>query len=159
MSDTLVTLTIVAAVGSGLVAGVFFAFSAFVMQALGALPPARSIAAMQAINRTAPTAWFMAAFLGTGLVSLVVGIAAIVRWGEAGATYQLIGSVLSVLPIIITAAYHVPRNDALDVVDPDNSDAARCWADYAPGWTRWNHVRTVTPLAAAVLLTLAARVG
>jgi len=92
MSDALVTLTIVAAVGSGLVGGVFFGFSAFVMQALGALPPGRSIAAMQAINRAAPTAWFTTAFLGTGLVSLVVGIVAVVRWGEPGTAYQLVGA-------------------------------------------------------------------
>ena len=38
------------ALGCGLIAGVFFAFSAFVMKALALLPPAQGIAAMQSIN-------------------------------------------------------------------------------------------------------------
>jgi uncharacterized membrane protein len=43
-------LTVVAALGCGLNAGVFFAFSSFVMAALRRLPPAQGIAAMQSIN-------------------------------------------------------------------------------------------------------------
>jgi len=43
-------LTLVSALGCGLIAGVFFAFSAFVMKALARLPPAQGIAAMQSIN-------------------------------------------------------------------------------------------------------------
>ena len=47
-------LTLVAAVGAGLVGGVFFAFSAFVMRALRGLPDEQGLAAMQAVNRAAP---------------------------------------------------------------------------------------------------------
>jgi uncharacterized membrane protein len=46
----LFALTLVAALGCGLMAGVFFAFSAFVMKALARLPLAQGIAAMQSIN-------------------------------------------------------------------------------------------------------------
>ena len=42
--------TFLAAIGSGLIAGVFFAFSTFVMRALGRRPPTEGMAAMQAIN-------------------------------------------------------------------------------------------------------------
>ena len=51
-------LTIVTALGAGLNAGVFFAFSSFVMTALRRLPATQSISAMNAINKAAPTAWF-----------------------------------------------------------------------------------------------------
>jgi len=40
-------VTLLSALGCRLVAGVFFAFSAFVMKALGKLPPAQGIAAMR----------------------------------------------------------------------------------------------------------------
>ena len=43
-------LTFIAALGSGLVAGIFFAFSNFVMKALARVPPAQGVAAMQSIN-------------------------------------------------------------------------------------------------------------
>ena len=43
-------LTLLAALGRALMAGTFFAFSAFVMCALGRLRPATGIAAMRSIN-------------------------------------------------------------------------------------------------------------
>ena len=51
------------ALGCGLIAGVFFAFSAFVMKALARLPAAQAIAAMQSINIVAVTPLFMTALL------------------------------------------------------------------------------------------------
>ena len=46
------TLILLSALGSGLVAGIFFAFSTFVMSALGRLAPEQGILAMQTINVT-----------------------------------------------------------------------------------------------------------
>ena len=48
-------LTLIAALGSGLIGGVFFGFSGFVMKALARLRPAQGIAAMQSINVVAVT--------------------------------------------------------------------------------------------------------
>jgi uncharacterized membrane protein len=50
LDGLLFVLTLFAALGCGLVAGVFFAFSTFVMKALARLPAEQGIAAMQAIN-------------------------------------------------------------------------------------------------------------
>ena len=50
-----------------MVAGVFFAFSAFVMRALARLPAPQGIAAMRAINVVAVTPAFMVALFGTAL--------------------------------------------------------------------------------------------
>ena len=58
-------LKLLAALGCGLMAGVFFAFSAFVMNALARLPAAAGIAAMQSINITVINPLFMTVFLGT----------------------------------------------------------------------------------------------
>ena len=46
----LFALTLFSALGCGLVAGIFFAFSTFVMKALTHLLPGQGIAAMQSIN-------------------------------------------------------------------------------------------------------------
>src|SRR3712207_2001782 len=85
-------LTLLAALGSGLVGGVFFAFSAFVMRDLARLPPAHGIGAMQSINVVAVTPPFMAAFLGTALACVALAVSSLVRWGEPDAGYGLVGS-------------------------------------------------------------------
>ena len=63
MNNPIYLLTFVVALGSGLVAGIFFAFSNFVMKALGCVPPAQGIAAMQSINAVVLNRWFFAVFL------------------------------------------------------------------------------------------------
>src|SRR5699024_3882947 len=74
-------LLVVTALGCGLVAGIFFAFSNFVIQALGRLPPAQGIAAMQSINVTVLNRWFLLTFVGTAAASVLVIVAALLRWG------------------------------------------------------------------------------
>ena len=71
------------------------------------------------------------------------------------ARYQLAGCALYLVAIVLTAAYHVPRNDALDAVNPQSAGAAATWSHYVTAWTTWNHVRTITSFAGAVVLTLA----
>lgn len=149
-------LTLVAALGCGLVAGVLFAFSVFVMPALHRLPPAQGIAAMQSINVAAITPLFMLALFGTAAGCVALTISSLVRWHEPGAWYLLIGSVLYLVgTMIVTIAFNVPRNDALAAVAPDSAAGASLWAGYITGWTAWNHVRTIAALAAAASLTLA----
>ncbi len=97
MEDTLFALTLVAALGCGLVAGVFFAFSNFVMNALARLPSAQGIAAMQSINVTVITPLFMLALFGTALVCVALGVLAVVDWDEPEVFYQLAGSALYVV--------------------------------------------------------------
>src|SRR5699024_6794249 len=61
----LVLAALVTALACAVVAGVFFAFSGFVMRALSALPPADAATAMQSINRTAVRPPLMIALFGT----------------------------------------------------------------------------------------------
>lgn len=68
------SLTLFAAIGSGLMAGIFFAFSVFVMTALNRLPPAQGIAAMQFINVTILNPLFLLTFMGTAGASVVLAI-------------------------------------------------------------------------------------
>jgi len=149
-------LTLLSALGSGLIAGVFFGFSTFVMRALARRPPAEGIAAMQSINVVVINPAFLAAFLGTAVTCLAVAVLSVLRWHEPGAVYRLSGSVLYLVGTFgVTMVCNVPRNDALAAVDPTSEGGARLWADYLVSWTAWNHVRTAAAFAAAVLLTIA----
>lgn len=152
----LLALTFVSALGCGVVAGVFFAFSTFVMKALGRLPAPHGIAAMQSINVAVITPSFMAALFGTGVVCLVLGIAALPSWHVPGAAYVIAGSLLYLVgTVLVTIVFNVPRNDALAAVDPASAESAELWAGYLRSWTAWNHVRTAAALAAGAFLTMA----
>jgi uncharacterized membrane protein len=149
-------LTFLSALGCGLAAGVFFAFSTFVMNALARLPAAQGIAAMQSINVAAINPWFMAVLFGTAAGCVVLAISSLLTWHRPGAVYRLAGSLLYLAgTILVTIVFNVPRNDALAAVDPASAEGARLWAGYVPSWTAWNHVRAAAALGAAASLTMA----
>ena len=145
-------VTGVTALGAGVAAGVFFAFSTFVMRGLDELPAGQSIAAMQAINRTAVTPAFMTLLFGTGALALVLGVRSLVSLDERGAWWAVVGAALYLAALVLTAAFHVPRNDALALVDPTSTGAGQDWATYVSAWTNANHVRTLLCTVAAASL-------
>jgi uncharacterized membrane protein len=156
MGGFLTAVTILAALGCGVVAGVFFAFSAFVMKALDRLSAPRAVAAMQEINVAAPTPAFMAVLFGTALACGALIPWSLFVWGEPSAVYLLVGGGLYLICAIgLTIVYHVPRNDALARVEPRGAEAEGRWSSYVAGWTAWNHLRFAGALAASVLLVMA----
>jgi uncharacterized membrane protein len=156
MNNLLFVLTLCAVLGCGLMAGVFFAFSTFIMRALARLQPAQGIAAMQSINRTVINPWFLGVFLGTAAVCILLAGAALWQWQQPGTVYLLAGSLLYLIgTVLVTMVFNVPMNDALENVDPASSDAAGQWASYLTRWTAWNHVRTAAALLGAASITLA----
>lgn len=156
MNNTvLFALKLFSALGCGLIAGVFFAFSTFVMKALAQQPPPQGIAAMQAINITVINPWFMTAFLGTAVTCLVLAISTLSKWHQPGAIYLLVGSLLYLVgTFLVTMLGNVPLNDALAIADSKSTEGATLWAKYLTNWTFWNHLRTIAALAAATLLTM-----
>jgi len=115
--------------------------------ALGRLPAAEGISAMNAVNQAAPAPLFMLALFGTGAVAVAASVAALRHLDQRWAVYVLAGTALYLVCLTLTAAYHVPRNNALALVDPTAPGAAQTWAQYLSSWTAWNHVRTVTAVA------------
>lgn len=155
--------TLLSALGAGLIGGVFFAFSTFVMRALGRLPVPQGVAAMQAINLTVINPLFLGTFLGTAVLGVILAGVSLPRWrSEPAATVcVLVGSFVYLVGVVlVTMRCSVPRNDALAaVVDPHGAEGARLWDRYLREWTAWNHVRTVSGLLAAAAFTLAFRFG
>lgn len=151
-------LTLASALGCGLIAGFFFAFSICVMQALGKIAAPQGIAAMQSINIVVINPWFMSAFFGTAALCLGAVILAAMRWHDARAAYWLIaGGLYLVGTIAVTMLFNVPRNNFLAALSPTSPEAAAYWRNYLSTWTQWNHVRTVAALLASLLFTCAFR--
>ena len=153
---SVLNLKLVAALGCGLVAGVFFAFSTFVMPALARLQPSQGIAAMQAMIITAINPLFMLAIFGTAAACLFLAVFSLFKWRQPGAVYLLVGSLLYLVGVVgVTGVVHVPLNDALAIVDPGSTNGANLWSSFLTNWTNWNHVRTAAALAAAASFILA----
>jgi uncharacterized membrane protein len=149
----LFALTFLAALGCALVAGIFLAFSNFVMKALAQVAPASGIAAMQSINVVVLNPGFLCLFMGTALACAVLFVYALMHWQTPGSLRLAAGSLCYVLGTFgVTMAFNVPRNNALARLEPLAAEAVGFWRGYVSGWTMWNHVRTVAALVAAALL-------
>jgi uncharacterized membrane protein len=147
INNLLIALTLLSALGSGLIAGVFFAFSSFVMSALGRLPAPHGVAAMQSINVAVINPLFLGVFLGTAAACALLVVAALFKWQEPGAMLLLAGALLYFIgTFLVTMVFNVPLNDALAAAAPDSADGASLWARYLGTWTVWNHVRTIRGL-------------
>jgi len=148
--------TFLAAIGSGLIAGVFGAFATFVMRALAQRPPVEGMAAMQAINVAVINPLFLGAFLGTAGACAVAAAGAVTRWEQPGSAYVLAGAALYVVGTFgVTMVCNVPLNNALATVAPTDPAAGALWADYLRRWTTWNHVRTLAAALAMAAFILA----
>lgn len=153
MERLLYAVTFISVLGTGLIAGVFFSFSSFVMGALGRLPAANGISAMQSINVVVLNPLFLGVFMGTAVLCLVLALSAIMRWSEPGAAYLLAGGAFYVIgTFVVTIALNVPLNDELASVNPQNGNALGVWARYLTDWTMWNHVRTGAAVIASASL-------
>ena len=149
-------LALFSAVGSGLVAGFFYAFSFCVMDALGKLPAAYGIAAMQSINVVVLNRWFLGAFFGTAALCVLAIVVSLAQWHDARAPFWLAGGLFYLAgTIFVTMAFNVPRNDVLAKQSVSSPEAVTVWTDYLSTWTWWNHVRMAAALVAAMLFSIA----
>ncbi|MBB6221494.1 DUF1772 domain-containing protein [Rhizobium leguminosarum] len=151
MQFVLILSLVAAAIGSGLVAGIFFAFSTFIMTAFSRIPAEQGIAAMNSINVTIVRSPFMALFVPTAILCLVIAVLALMNWRGGASALMLAGAALYIVASFLsTIIFNVPMNDALDKVSGSGPEAVALWATYLKDWTWWNHVRTVASLLASV---------
>ena len=149
----LTLLLLATCLGAGLIAGVFLAFSSFVMKALADLPAEQGVAAMQRINVVVLNPLFLGVFTGTALLGLLCVLAAAFGGGASGrATVLLVVAGLSYVLscFCVTLAFNVPRNNRLAALRAGSPEAAAYWPVYVREWTWWNHVRTVASAVACV---------
>lgn len=156
MERFLFVLTLAAAIGSGLVAGIFYAFSSFVMPALARLTAEAGLTAMQMINRTVITPSFMLAFLGTGVLCLAIMVISFTSKAGMGAALPIAACLIYLLGSFgVTMMLNVPLNNALASTDPASPESIEFWSGFVRDWVKWNHVRTLASLVSSTLFMLA----
>ena len=145
------TLGVLAVTGAGVVTGLLFAFSNFVMRALADLPNEYGMFAMQRVNETIINPIFLALFFGTPVFCFLIAIRAFQYLDASGSLFLLIGAVAYLIgPFGITMFFNVPLNNKLARAEASVADEV--WPDYQKRWQTWNHIRTYIGVASIAML-------
>lgn len=156
MSPAILFLMQFAVLAYALIAGVFLAFSDFIMRSLALTGGVGGVEAMQVINREVFRWVFMALFLGMAGVSIfIAGYAWLWLDGNAGTLILLAALGYLIGCFGVTIIFNVPMNEALAGMDLSQGATQDYWRQvYLPRWTFWNSVRTGAAALAAALLLL-----
>ncbi|MFR9676651.1 DUF1772 domain-containing protein [Streptomyces sp. TR06-5] len=130
---------------TGVMAGLYFAFSIAVMPGLAACEDRTYVEAMRSVNDKILNAWFGLAFAGAPLLILVAGALHLDGDDTRLVFWTLAAFLLYALTLGITFRVNVPLNDHLD---SDEVEPGEARARFQSRWVRWNHVRTVLSTAA-----------
>lgn len=140
-----------AVLSTGLMAGIYFAFSVFIMSAFKTIPDTSAAIAMNAINKVIVKSAFMPVFFGSSLLAIVLVFLAL--GDERAGLIMLAGGVYILGMLLCTVLFNVPLNNRLLKASLENQ--AEIWQNYVIEWTRWNHVRSISSLLAFILYVLA----
>lgn len=140
--------TIVMLLGAATIGGLLYSYSSFTMRGLRTLPAREAVLAMQAVNLVGPRGAFVVILMGTAAGSAALGIHAVIRHDQPGWGWRLAGAVLYLATIAVTAGFHIPRNNAMALINAESVTVDGAWRDYIGPWVVGNHVRVVTCLGA-----------
>ncbi len=151
MNDTAVLKA--TTVATGVSAGMFFAFSTFVMPALDAADPQQAVQVMQLINEKAPNPALVVAMFGPALTLPYLAY----RCRNSPHRHLLItaAAVYLVGLVGVSIGGSFPLNDDLATVHVTAQNAAQEWHDFATPWKPLNHVRTLSGIVATAALAIA----
>jgi len=153
MNGLITIISIASITGAGLVTGLLFAFSNFVMRALADLPPDKGMFAMQRINEKIINPVFMVLFLGTPTLCSVIAVNSALKINEHGNLFLLVGALAYLVgPFAITMLFNVPLNNIL--ARAEVSDSEEIWPVYQKKWQWWNHIRTYIGVVAVVFMAM-----
>lgn len=149
---------LLAALLSGLIAGLFYSYSCSVNPGLGKLGDAEYLKAMQSINRAILNPVFFASFMGT---LIVLPLAAWLDYSApAGSSFYLLvagAAVYAIAVFGVTMGVNVPLNNALDAFDIGSATASELSAQrsaFEIPWNRFNTVRTWGSVLSFLLVIL-----
>jgi uncharacterized membrane protein len=149
---------LLAALLSGLIAGLFYSYSCSVNPGLGKLSDAEYLRAMQSINREILNPAFFTSFIGTLLVLPLAAWFSYSSPAGPGFYFLVTASILYLVTVFgVTLFCNVPLNNMLDAFDgalaPPGELNAHRTAFEAP-WNRYHFVRTLGSVLTFALVIL-----
>ena len=152
-NSILILTTWLLIVAVSVMAGVYFAFSTFIMRAFDDVPAKHAVEAMNSINRTIVKSLFLPLFFGSSVLALLqVVLSLTYLQGTPSYLGFISGLTYLITMLLCTALFNVPLNNRLADFDLQNGNADSVWRFYRLRWTRWNHLRTIGSLVSVALL-------
>jgi uncharacterized membrane protein len=147
---------LVSSAACGVMAGIYFAFSVFIMKAFASMPGSSGAVAMRAINDVILKTAFMPLFFLSTALCAALAIFAAFNLQDRGSGLILSASLIYVVGMfVVTAAFNVPLNNKLAALNMQAIDVELMWKSYVQTWTNYNHIRTVSSLGACLLFVYA----
>ena len=139
-----------ATVTTGLMAGLFFAFTFAMMPALRGADDRTFIDVFQRINVSIINPVFMTAFMGGLIVTIAALVLHLGSEHRSALPWIVAGLVLYIGVLVITGRFNIPLNDKLMAAGDPNaiSDVAAVREQFEDTWNTWNAVRTLVNIAA-----------
>lgn len=140
---------------TGLMAGVYFSFSVFIMKSFTLLPALEAASAMNKINDVIVNTLFLPVFFGSTLWYAGLAVWSIADWQGQESVLVIAASAAYIVGMfVVTALGNVPLNNALKAAASNDKQLVTVWQKYRVSWTRLNHVRMLSCIAACALLVL-----
>jgi uncharacterized membrane protein len=137
---------------TGLVAGLFYAWSCSVMLGFARLKDREFVSVMQKTNRAILNPVFFASFLGA---PIMLPISAFLSYGAARFWFVLAATVIFTTGTFgVTMFGNVPLNNILDRFDPETATDEEISRQRANFERRWNHLNTIRAVSSTLALIL-----
>ncbi|AZL11035.1 MAG: anthrone oxygenase family protein [Brevibacterium aurantiacum] len=161
MLPTVLTASLlIAIVLNGLLAGLFFAFSIAIIPGLRRVDDSTYVRSFRAINTAILNLVFLLAFCLAPLSAVTAVVLRLWSGGSGPVMWLVIAAVCSVLTFLITASANVRLNNGLDRAAVDTeTQRGEARVAFEARWNRWNHVRSLTSIAALVFFTIGMAFG
>jgi uncharacterized membrane protein len=142
---------------TGIMAGVYFTFSVFVMKSLNELPALQAAQAMNKINDVIVNTLFLPVFFGSTLWYAGLIVWAFADWQSDGRSMLMVIAALIYIVgmFVVTAFGNVPMNNKLQYSAHSDIELIEYWQQYQHSWTQLNHLRTLSCITSCALLVIA----
>lgn len=147
------TVLVAATVTSGLLAGLFYAYSVSVMRGLARTADRTFVESMRQINVAILNGWFALGFAGAPLATALALVVHLDGADPATAAWIALALVSALITLAVTMTVNVPLNDELASVEEGDAGVVR--GRFEGRWVRWNLARTISSTTAFGCLVLA----
>lgn len=138
---------------TGLMAGVYFTFSVFVMKSLAELPALQAAQAMNKINDVIVNTLFLPVFFGSTFWYAGLIVWQFADWQSGSSILVIAAAIIYIVGMFLVSAFgNVPLNNRLKESEANESELQLVWAYYLHKWTQLNHLRTMSCIASLTLL-------
>jgi len=133
----------IAILSGGIVSGIFFAFSDFIMKSFASISETSAIDAMTEINRRVYRSIFIIGIWAVALLGALLIYAGMYHTEPAVSFWLIAGGSIYIIGVVaVSFLFNIPMNHKLQSLGSNNPNSSDYWKRYLTKWTRWNHVRS-----------------